>query len=709
MPEYEVCDFDTNLCGFKVGRIDLEEEDLQGDLRVDLRRAEQEGIKLLYLISPKYEVDRQQELEHLEASFPGTLVDWKTLYSAPLDHWSEAELLKSLQEGGEVEIIRWDRDDCPHTLTQLSLDAGVYSRFKVDRMLPEKVYAGVFGGWIKNSINKKMANETFVAVHRESKKEIGLVTVKQKGPAMVDIGLLAVDSNHRRKGISRSLLCKAAQWSQERLKGISNARLQVVTQGANATACLAYENFGFTIESTQIVNHVWLPEHLGGLQHEAAAAKLDNLGIPFCKQYLTGNETLYINEILDSGLLNSASKFTSLCAMRLRKVLNGEEFLSSNPNSPTRGARVIASSSSSASAVTANADNDDGRGGGGKADCDEVVVTASGTAALEMAALLCEVGPGDEVIMPSYTFSSTANAFVLRGAVPVFVDIRADTLNIDETLVEAAVTARTKVICVVHYGGVACEMDTICDIASRHSLLVVEDAAQAFLSSYKGRKLGTIGDLGCFSFHYTKNIICGEGGALAVNRSPARAKRALILWEKGTNRCDFMSRKVDKYEWVDVGSSNVPSEISSAILWAQLQEADRITRERQLNFTAYREGLQHLADKNLVRIPVVPTECESNAHIFFLVLPTKRKRDEVQRYLKGCDISVFSHYVPLHSSPAGRKYGRVASNSEAMAVTDTTSDCLLRLPMWVGDSRNMVKQVIQAVNAACENLIQTEY
>ena len=212
------------------------------------------------------------------------------------------------------------------------------------------------------------------------------------------------------------------------------------------------------------------------------------------------------------------------------------------------------------------------RGNGGcKAQCEEVVVTASGTAALEMAALLCEVGPGDEVIMPSYTFSSTANAFVLRGAIPVFVDIREDTLNIDEKLVEAAITTRTKVICVVHYGGVACEMDTICDIATRHNLLLVEDAAQAFLSSYKGRKLGTIGDLGCFSFHYTKNVICGEGGALAINRSPERAKRALILWEKGTNRCDFMSRKVDKYEWVDVGSSNVPSEISSAILWAQLR------------------------------------------------------------------------------------------------------------------------------------------
>ena len=235
--------------------------------------------------------------------------------------------------------------------------------------------------------------------------------------------------------------------------------------------------------------------------------------------------------------------------------------------------------------------------------CKEVIVTASGTSALEMAAILYEVGPGDEVILPSYTFSSTANAFVLRGAIPVFVDIRRDTLNIDESLVEAAITKATKVICVVHYGGMPCEMDTICDIATRHSLFVVEDAAQGFLSTYKGRQLGTLGDFGCISFHYTKNIICGEGGALVVNRSEEHAKRALVLWEKGTNRCDFMSGQVDKYEWVDVGSSNVPSEISCAILWAQLQESESITARRKLNYRAYMDGIRAVAKRN-VSIPV---------------------------------------------------------------------------------------------------------
>ncbi len=693
MPDYEECDFDTNLFGFKVARIDLEVGDLTEDwasnLRLDLRKAERNGVKLLYLVGPRFELSHQKELDRLEGCFPGVFVDWKTLYSAPLEKWSEDDLLMSAKGSEEIEVVRWDRADCPATLLQLSLDSGLYSRFKVDRLIPESVFSGVYEGWIKNSINKSMADEVFVAVHKISKEEVGLITVKQRGPDRVDVGLLAVNSSHRRKGISRSLLSTAALWSNKKLEGVADTRLQVTTQGANEAACMAYENFGFTIESTQIVNHVWLPQHLGGPQHEAAAAKLDNLSIPFCRQYLTGQELPYIKEILDSGLLNSTSKFTSQCAMKLRKVLNGEECLPSNPSSPKRGGRDTSTSRES---------------GGRPAECEEVLVTASGTAALEMAALLCEVGPADEVIMPSYTFSSTANAFVLRGSVPVFVDIRQDTLNIDETLVEAAITERTKVICVVHYGGVACEMDVICDIAKRHGLLVVEDAAQAFLSSYKGRKLGTIGDLGCFSFHYTKNIICGEGGALAINRSPERAKRALILWEKGTNRCDFMSRTVDKYEWVDVGSSNVPSEISSAVLWAQLQEADYITSQRRVNFAAYLNGLQPLVETNIMRIPVVPSECDSNAHIFFIVLPSREQRDQVQRRLKENDISVFSHYVPLHSSPAGTKYGRLAPQSEAMTVTVAASEGLLRLPMWVGLDAEDIHKVISAVTEACQDL-----
>jgi dTDP-4-amino-4,6-dideoxygalactose transaminase len=266
-------------------------------------------------------------------------------------------------------------------------------------------------------------------------------------------------------------------------------------------------------------------------------------------------------------------------------------------------------------------------------------------------------------------------------------------------------------------------MDTICDIAKKHGLLVVEDAAQAFLSTYKGRQLGTIGDLGCFSFHYTKNIICGEGGALAINRSAERARRALILWEKGTNRCDFLSGKVDKYQWVDIGSSHVPSEVSCAILWAQLQQCDEITARRKTNFEIYHAGLVGLTaaaaaarkmktgkrddtgtGAALLQIPIVPKECVSNAHIFFIVLPSREVREQVQRRLNEADISVFSHYVPLHSSPAGLIHGRVGAQSEAMTVTNATFDGLLRLPVWVGLSTEDLDKVINAVTLAVEEL-----
>lgn len=701
MPAHEVCGFDTDLFGYPVGRIDLEHKDLTTDWRSDLKKARDDGMRLVYLISPKYEPERHRELELLEASFPGTLVDWKTLYSSPLTAWKVEDLSPKCEATDEIELVKWERTDVPDALRNLSLAAGIYSRFKVDGAIPEAVFEGVYGGWIKNSVNKSMADETFVAISKVTKEEVGLVTVKRKGELVIDIGLLAVSSSHRRKGISRMLLSRAALWAIEKVGHLSGSKLQVVTQGTNITACRAYENFGFSVENTQIVNHVWMPDALGGLLHDAAAAKLDNLGVPFCKQYLTGQELTYIQEIFASELLNSASKYTSLCAMKLKKMLNGGGGIRTNPNSPSRGQSTAHQTVSRDRDIDKDADKQGSSSllnASCRTDCKEVIVTASGTSALEMAAILCDVGPGDEVIMPSYTFSSTANAFVLRGATPVFVDIRADTLNIDETLIERAVTSSTKVICVVHYGGAPCEMDTIMELAGRHHLLVVEDAAQGFLSTYKGRQLGTLGDFGCLSFHYTKNIICGEGGALLINKSEAHSKRALVLWEKGTNRCDFMSGKIDKYEWVDVGSSNVPSEISCAILWAQLQESESITDRRRRNHRSYIDGIRSTAKKCGVRIPAESPECDSNAHIFYLVLPSCAARDEMQRLLKERDISAFSHYVPLHSAPAGRRYGRVGTGSETMSVTEATSAGLLRLPVWVGLKEHEIDKVINAVN-----------
>ncbi|QOL51471.1 dTDP-4-amino-4,6-dideoxygalactose transaminase [Massilia litorea] len=312
--------------------------------------------------------------------------------------------------------------------------------------------------------------------------------------------------------------------------------------------------------------------------------------------------------------------------------------------------------------------------------CQRALLTHSCTAALEMAALLAGLGPGDEVIMPSYTFVSTANAFVLRGAVPVFVDIRPDTLNIDETKIEAAITPRTRAIVPVHYAGVACEMDTIMDIAQRHKLIVIEDAAQGIMSTYKGRALGSIGHLGAFSFHETKNIISGEGGALLVN-TPEFAQRAEIIREKGTNRSQFFRGQVDKYTWVDVGSSYLPGEVIAAFLWAQMEEAQAITARRLALWDRYHAALAPLEAAGKLRRPVVPEQCVHNAHMYYVLLDSLDQRTRVMANMKERGVNTVFHYVPLHSAPAGLTHSRTHGGMEN---TDGLSERLLRLPLWVG-------------------------
>lgn len=315
-----------------------------------------------------------------------------------------------------------------------------------------------------------------------------------------------------------------------------------------------------------------------------------------------------------------------------------------------------------------------------KSGARKALLTHSGTAALEMAALLLDIQPGDEVILPSYTFVSTANAFVLRGAVPVFVDINEDTLNIDETLIENAITRQTRAIVVVHYAGVACEMAKIMEIADRHGLFVVEDAAQAICSEYRGRPLGSIGHLGCVSFHETKNIISGEGGALLIN-SPELVERAEIIREKGTNRNLFIRGQVDKYTWVDLGSSYLPSEIMAAFLWAQLQAADRITSRRIKIWQEYHRGFEEIAELGNVRRPVVSDQNQHNAHIYHLRLSDLENRSKFIDYMKSKSIQCVFHYIPLHSSPFGKKVGR---QSGTMAITENVSNTLVRLPIWLG-------------------------
>lgn len=312
--------------------------------------------------------------------------------------------------------------------------------------------------------------------------------------------------------------------------------------------------------------------------------------------------------------------------------------------------------------------------------CRKALLTHSCTGALEMAALLLDLAPGDEVIMPSFTFVSTANAFVLRGAIPVFVDIRPDTLNIDENLIEAAITPRTRAICVVHYAGVACEMDTIMAIAEKHGLAVVEDAAQGIQSTYKGRPLGSIGQFGTLSFHETKNVISGEGGALLIN-DEKHAERAEIIREKGTNRSQFFRDQVDKYTWVDIGSSYLPGELTAAFLAAQLEEAESITRRRLALWDHYHAWAETHEHAGTLRRPVIPDTCIHNAHMYYLLLPDIEYRTRFIKTLRKEDIHAVFHYIPLHSSPTGAQLCRT---SGTMQVTDDISGRLVRMPMWLG-------------------------
>lgn len=372
--------------------------------------------------------------------------------------------------------------------------------------------------------------------------------------------------------------------------------------------------------------------------------------ITFNKPYMTGKELLYIEQAHQNMMLAGDGSFTKKCQQWLED-----------------------------------------RTGANKA-----LLTHSCTAALEMAAILAEIKPGDEVIMPSYTFVSTANAFVLRGATPVFVDVRADTLNIDENLIEGAITENTRAIVPVHYAGVGCEMDAIMDIAHQNHLLVIEDAAQGIMSTYKGRALGTIGDIGTYSFHETKNIISGEGGAILINDDKYSC-RAEIIREKGTNRAKFFRGQVDKYTWCDFGSSYLPGELIAAFLLAQMHEAEYITHQRLIAWGKYHDAFVGLEEMGLVRRPVVPKECNHNAHMYYLILPSLKKRSEFIRRLKDAGIGSVFHYVPLHSSPFGSAVGKAVGKLD---VTTDVANRLVRLPLWVGiesEQQKVIKAVISAL------------
>ena len=370
--------------------------------------------------------------------------------------------------------------------------------------------------------------------------------------------------------------------------------------------------------------------------------------IPFNKPPIVGNEELFIVEAIRNEKLSGDGPFTKKCHEWFEKRLC----------------------------------------------CNKALLTPSCTHALEMAAILIDIQPGDEVIIPSYTFVSTANAFVLRGAKIVFVDIHPDTMNIDESLIEAAITKKTKAIVPVHYAGVGCEMDTIMDIAERHDLFVIEDAAQGMMATYKGKPLGTMGHLGAYSFHETKNYTSGgEGGLLIVN-DERFAERAEIIREKGTNRSQFFRGMVDKYSWVDVGSSYLPSELQAAFLWGQLENADKINENRLKIWRTYYELLKPLEDSENLQLPCIPSHCDHNAHIFYIKVDSLQRRTELIQYLKNYSIQTAFHYVPLHSSEAGKRFGFFHGKD---LYTSKESERLLRLPMFYALSMKEVNKICDVI------------
>jgi dTDP-4-amino-4,6-dideoxygalactose transaminase len=376
--------------------------------------------------------------------------------------------------------------------------------------------------------------------------------------------------------------------------------------------------------------------------------------VPFNRPYTTGNEFAYISEAVANSHLSGNGPFTRLCTELLEQEL-----------------------------------------GSGR-----VLLTHSCTGALEMAMLLTEIGPGDEVIVPSFAFASLPNAVALRGAVPVFVDIRADTLNLDERLVSDAITSRTRAIAPIDYAGVGCEMDALTAIARAQDLVVIEDAAQAYRAAYKGRPLGSGADLACLSFHETKNVMCGEGGALIVNRADW-VERAEVIQEKGTNRSKFFRGLVDKYTWVDIGSSYVVSEISAAFLWAQLERAEEITSRRLVIWKDYHAALEEFETAGRLRRPVAPPHCAHNAHMYYVLLEARIDRDRFIERLASEGVAAVFHYVPLHSSPAGSRYGRVHGD---LAVTETASEQVVRLPLWVEMTEREVDRVVDVMRRAFASL-----
>lgn len=635
--------FDTEVLGLSVAKINgvVTTQECVKNL---LAEASQKNIDLLFWSLPAASGDL------LQCVSPEILsVTAKVLLSAEPNR----SLVAALSEHTgvkEVHVNEFQGTAPTPELIELSVASGQYSRFARDPNLSPGQCRSMFTRWIENSVNKQVADVVFLASRLvdgvKQPQVAGMVTVRQRGSS-ASIELLAVSAEHRRKGVGSALLAKALAWCMS----VGARDINVATQSDNHAAVRLYKACGFEPQKTTQDVHVWLGQ---GVRDEFADR--GDL-IPNCQAFLSGRELEHVQALLASRDIRTHSKYGNACQAWLERELRA----------------------------------------------DKVLLVGSGTQALELCSLLvqahfeCDLRGEYEIIMPSYTFVSTANAFLIHGATPVFVDIRSDTQNIDETKIEAAVRPGvTRAISVVHYAGVPCEMDTIMDIANRHNLLVVEDNAHGIFSTYKGKLLGTIGHLGAFSFHYTKNFVAGEGGAVAVN-CPGLIRHAMVAYEKGTNRFDFLQGRISKYAWVTKGGSFPMSEIAAAVLLGQLETRDAIQCSRLRSWQFYHDALENLELEGKLRRPAIPKGCTHNAHIYYIRVPKESDFKRVVQTAGRRNVSVFTHYEPLHNSAGGQKFGRTSGTcSEVQACANQ----LLRLPMWAGLTGDMLERVIAVVYEA---------
>lgn len=632
MAAVEKLAFDTELMSLPIGRINSDVLTPE-ELRTTLKTATADGFKLLYWkLETSHPASEPIVQEVLRSNH---FLCGKVTYRTELNR-SVMQILRRMLDAKGVTCSTFTGDKPTPELTELAIASGGLSRFGTDPNMPGLACRSLYTKWMENSVSGKAADVVLVA-YDEAGATAGMVTVKLSG-TISSICLIAVADTHRRRGIGSLLMVEAFEWSLNR----GATACTVATQTANLGACALYEKSGGIAFERINDFHFWI-----GKEEEKPNDPMSD--IPNNKPHLGTQELKNVEALIKSCLIGTHYQYGPKCEAMLQKDLGVERAL----------------------------------------------LVHSATGALELCAMCVGAEPGVEIIVPDFTFVSTALCFVTHGATPVLVDIRKDTQNIDETKIEAAITPKTRAICVVHYAGVACEMDTIMAIAKKHNLFVVEDNAHGVYGSYKGRMLGSIGDVAALSFHYTKNLVCGEGGALLVN-NPQMIQTAYIGWEKGTNRMDFLKGKVDKYAWVGKGGSYVMSELCAAVLHAQLEERIWINNMRMAVWDAYQAALEPLERDGKLARPVIPKDVVHNAHLYYIRVHDKEHFTKIQKAASARKIGIFTHYHPLHVSPGAAKLARSTACPESLKCWSG----LLRLPLWVGITDDQIATVVDLIKQA---------